>query len=245
MPRVTTSTIQNQTLLILNHFSSVKLGKCFRALTSAPFSGLFFRIFIMPIRIGLTGGIASGKTSAQRFFEKLGVKAIDHDAIARKVVEPGTSGLQQLVELCGSDILTPQNTLDRQKLKDIIFQNATLKTKVEHIIHPLVFQASEDIINNNSSEPYILIVSPLLIESGSAATMNKLIVVDLPPEMQKTRLLARDGMTETLAMSIINSQATQDQRQQAADFILDNSQGLEELKSQVVGVHKAILKAGT
>jgi len=194
------------------------------------------------VKIGLTGGIASGKSAAQRFFEQLGVQCIDHDRIAREVVEPGTPGLQRLVELLGNTILTAEGRLDRQQLKQHLFNDVDLKRRVEAILHPLVFQASEKLFKSLTyTQPYILVVSPLLIESGSARSLTQLIVVDIDPALQLKRLLARDTMTANLAKSIIASQATREQRCKAADFILNNDAGLNELEQQVNGVHQQLL----
>lgn len=195
-----------------------------------------------PLRIGLTGGIASGKTSAQRYFENLGVKSIDHDLIARQIVEPGQLGLTQLVAQFGDSILTQDKTLDRQKLKALIFKDQSLKVRVEQILHPLVFQESEALMQRYHAEPYVLIVSPLLIESGSAKSMDKLIVVDIPQEEQLRRLLARDGMSEELALAIIGAQATQDERHAAADILLSNAGDLTALEAEVAKAHHIILQ---
>lgn len=194
-----------------------------------------------PLRIGLTGGIASGKTSAQRYFENLGVKSIDHDLIARQIVEPGQLGLTQLTAQFSDSILTQDKTLDRQKLKALIFKDHSLKTQVEQILHPLVFKESEALMQLYSTEPYVLIVSPLLIESGSAATMDKLIVIDIPRDEQLQRLLARDGMSEELALSIIGSQASQEERHKAADILISNASDLTALQAEVVKAHQIIL----
>ena len=195
-----------------------------------------------PVKIGLTGGIASGKTTAQKVFEALGVPCIDHDKLARDVVAAGSKGLKQLVSQFGQSILTENQELNRPALKEIIFNNPEAKKEVEGIIHPLVFEASESIIEKHSDAPYILIVSPLLIESGSAKNMHKLVVVDIPRDIQLQRLLSRDGMSETLANSIIASQATPEQRHAAADYILDNNGSLEELRMAAQKCHQDLLK---
>ena len=195
-----------------------------------------------PKKIGLTGGIASGKSTAQRLFETLDVVTLDHDILAREAVAKNSQGLTELTTLFGTDILDEELSLDRTKLKTIIFNDSRAKKQVEDIVHPLVFAASEAIIAQHKSEPYIMIVSPLLIESGSAKNMFKLVVVDLPHELQLKRLLGRDGMSEDLALSIIKSQATPAQRQAAADFLLDNSADVEHLQQQVETCHAALLQ---
>ena len=195
-----------------------------------------------PLKVGLTGGIASGKTSAQRYFEELGIKTIDHDLIARQVVESGEPGLAQLVMEFGDNILTADKTLDRQKLKKMIFKDKNTKEKVENILHPLVYQKSEELLQLYQAETYVLIVSPLLIESGTAATMDKLIVVDIPQDKQLNRLLNRDDMPEELALSIMNNQATQEERYKAADILINNAGDLALLKDEVSKAHKLILK---
>lgn len=192
-------------------------------------------------KVGLTGGIASGKTTAQHYFEALGVKVIDHDLIAKKVVSPGTAGLTMLVERFGQGILL-DNALDRPSLKDIIFNDPSAKKDVEAIIHPLVFAESHRLLNHYSNEIYTLIVSPLLIESGSASTMDALVVVILDRDAQLSRLLQRDGMTKALANAIIDSQATPQQRIAAADYQVENNQGLDSLKKQVAQCHKLLLE---
>lgn len=193
-------------------------------------------------KIGLTGGIASGKTTAQRLFENLGVKCIDHDLIAREVVALGTQGLGQLVQHFGKRILKDDGSLSRPQLKKIIFNSAKEKQQVEHIIHPLVFERSEELLQSHRKEPYVLIVSPLLIESGSAKTMHALIVVNVSKELQLQRLLERDGMTKTLAQSIINSQVTQEQRMAAGNYFLRNDGDKEHLRRQVQSCHESLLE---
>lgn len=192
------------------------------------------------IKVGLTGGIASGKTTAQHFFEHLGVKTIDHDLVAKEVVSPGTPGLNQLVKKFGSRILT-NKALNRAALKDIIFKDSAAKKSVENIIHPLVFARSQQLLNLYCNEVYTLIVSPLLIESGSAATMDALIVVTLNRELQLQRLLQRDGMTVELANAIIDSQATPAQRIHAADYLLENNKDTQWLQTQVLECHQSLL----
>jgi len=196
-------------------------------------------------QIGLTGGIASGKSTAHVFFQQLDVFVVDHDQIAREVVAPGTQGLKALVDIFGDAILTANNALDRAQLKAIIFDDPAAKKKVEMIIHPLVFAQSSRLIaaqatTANTANTYSLIVSPLLIESGSYRQMHKLIVVDIPEQLQLSRLLARDGMTHTLAMAIIQSQSSRADKLAKADYTVDNSKDLEHLQQQVFQCHTAL-----
>lgn len=194
----------------------------------------------LPVKVGLTGGIASGKSTAERFFEELGIPSIDHDKLAKEVVSPGSTGLDQLIQLASPNILTSDGHLDRPALKALIFQDPVLKKQVEQIIHPLVFVASEAIRRTYKNVPYVLIVSPLLVESGHWKSMYKLIVVDIPVEEQIKRLLARDNISMDIAVSIIEQQATRQARNQVADFILKNN-NKEQLKHDVLECHKTLL----
>ena len=181
---------------------------------------------------GFTGGIASGKTTAQSYFEALGITAIDQDVIARQVVAKNTPGLAALQALFETSICLDNGELDRKQLRQLIFKDPNLKAAVEGIIHPLVRTESQRQILEAQS-PYILLVSPLLIEAKLHKLVDKVIIVDIPRALQLKRLLSRDGISEELANQMLDQQIDRDTRLAHADFILHNEGPTSELKDQV------------
>jgi len=183
--------------------------------------------------IGLTGGIASGKSAVSRFFEELGCAVIDTDIEARIVVEPESEGLKQLVMTFGSQILTKERTLDRAKLRKIVFSNSKKLATLNSILHPLIQQAVVTKIKH-VKKSYCIIVIPLLCESTSYHWLDRKLVVDVKPETQLNRLLKRDAITKELALKMMESQCSREQRLAIADDIINNEQTLPELKKQVL-----------
>lgn len=181
--------------------------------------------------IGLTGGIASGKSAVSRFFEELGSKVIDADIIAREVVESNTQGLKQLVEAFGQNILN-NNELDRAKLRKIVFNDDKKLARLNSILHPLI-QASIIQRIKSIKAQHCIIVIPLLCESAHYEWLNRILVVDVKPETQLKRLLKRDSINEELANKMMHSQCTREQRLKIANDVINNEQSLKELKKQV------------
>lgn len=190
--------------------------------------------------VGLTGGIASGKSTVAQHFEAKGVPVLDADAVARDVVLPGTPGLQAIVERFGEHVLDADGALDRAAMRQQVFADATARKDLEAIIHPAVRQAMAQWSARQTSA-YALLMIPLLVESGLTTMIDQLVVVDVPADVQKQRLLARDDIDASLADSMIAAQATREQRLAAADHVIDNSGTVDELAPQTDSVHQALL----
>ncbi|MGK0445475.1 MAG: dephospho-CoA kinase [Bermanella sp.] len=191
--------------------------------------------------LGITGGIGSGKTAVTREFEKLGINVIDADIAARTVVAIGSKGLKQIQQHFGDEILLSDGNLNRAKLREIIFQNTNEKKWLEQLTHPLI---REEIIQGlqNSSSPYTILVSPLLIESGQFKLVDRVLVVDAPVELQLQRTCERDNNPQAQVEAIIASQLDRDKRLSYADDIITNNQTLEHLAQQVAQLNQQYLR---
>ena len=185
-----------------------------------------------PLRVGLTGGIASGKSTVADLFARLGVPVIDLDLIARQVVEPGSSGLQAVVAAFGDDLLGPEGGLDRGKLRGRVFDDPTARKRLESILHPRIL--AETVRQCESAGgPYQVVVVPLLVESGLTGWVDRILVVDCPTETQVTRLAARDDATPKQAQAILAAQASREARLAVADDVIDNT-GTPDALSEAV-----------
>lgn len=189
-----------------------------------------------PLRIGLTGGIASGKSTAALMFAELGVPLIDTDVIAREVVEPGQSGLRQLEEAFGAGILDSSGRLDRRRMRERVFTSDETRTRVGAILHPLIREQMQQ-QSAAAGGPYQIIVVPLLVESGLESMFDRVLVVDCPREMQLARLLTRDDEASRQAEAMLDSQASRKERLAAADEVIVNDGDLANLRAQVEALH--------
>ncbi|MDQ1706314.1 MAG: dephospho-CoA kinase [Frankiaceae bacterium] len=186
--------------------------------------------------VGLTGGIGSGKSEVARRLAALGAVVIDADAIAREVVEPGTPGLAQVVEAFGSDVLTADGSLDRDRLAAVVFGDDAQRQRLNAIVHPLVGAAMiERTAQAQAADPDAVVVNdvPLLVEGGLSDRYDVVIVVDSDPGTQLRRLVAQRGMTELDAKARIAVQATREQRLAAADIVVANDGDLADLDRSV------------
>ncbi|MBL4772420.1 MAG: dephospho-CoA kinase [Alcanivoracaceae bacterium] len=182
--------------------------------------------------IGLTGGIASGKSAVSEMFATLGCDIIDADIIAREVVKADSDGLNQLIKVFGKLILNHEQQLDRSKLRKIVFNNSKKLALLNSIIHPLIQQ---EIINrvmqvNNS---YCIIVIPLLCEGARYKWLDRVLLVDVDPEVQLQRLMKRDAISKDLALKMMHSQCSRKQRLSIADDVVKNERSLTDLKKHV------------
>lgn len=187
-------------------------------------------------RIGLTGGIAAGKSVAARRFIELGAVLIDADALAREVVAPGTLGLEQVVETFGPGVLAPDGSLDRAALAARVFGDAEARRRLEALLHPQVRRlAAEREAAAAAIDPDAVVVHdiPLLVETGQAETFGMVVVVHAPEEQRISRLVAGRGMPETEARARVAAQADDDARLAAADVVLDGTGTDDELRHQV------------
>jgi len=193
------------------------------------------------LRIGLTGGIASGKSTVADLFANLGVPVIDTDAVAREVVNPGEPGLDSVVKQFGPEILQPDGFLDRAQLRKIIFATPEAREQLNNILHPLIRARATHLIEQIDA-PYLVLEIPLLAETGFTDLVDRVLVVDCPQELQKLRLITRDCETEESANKIIEAQATRAQRLAIADDIICNEGSLENLTLLVNELHRRYMR---
>lgn len=199
-----------------------------------------------PLLAVLTGGVASGKSIVSDRFAALGAEVIDTDVLAREVVEPGEPGLEQVTEAFGNDVLAPDGSLDRRRLREIVFSDADNRRRLEGIVHPLIEARARERLQRAAGAPYALLVVPLLVESGLFADADCVIVVDVDEQTQIKRLMARDGIDEEQARAMLKAQAGRQDRLAVADEVLDNSGSPEALIESVDRIHQRLLeKAGS
>lgn len=184
------------------------------------------------LRIGLTGGIASGKSTVAELFAARGVTVLDTDRIAREVVEPGRPALAALVQALGSDILSRDGRLDRALLRRRIFADAAARRTVEGILHPAIL---EELGRQSVAAPgpYQVLLIPLLVEGDRAGLFDRVLVVDCPEELQVERLMSRDGETREAALGMLAAQASRRERLAAADDVIVNDGPAGDLERQV------------
>ena len=194
-----------------------------------------------PFRVGLTGGIASGKSTVAAAFASRGVPVIDTDQLAREVVEPGQPALAAVVAEFGADLLGPDARLDRGRLPSLVFADAARRKRLEAILHPAIRAALAARVATVTA-PYVVLAIPLLVEVGLDHDVERVRVVDCPPALQMARLAARDGETSAAAAAILAAQASRDARLAAADDVLDNTGTLVALDAQVDTLHERYLE---
>lgn len=190
--------------------------------------------------IGLTGGIGSGKTAVSDSFEQLGIVIVDADLASRVVVEKGKPCLEEISKHFGSDILNQSGELDRAKLREIIFKSKEEKDWLESLLHPAIAKQIQDELSDSSS-PYTILVSPLLLETNQKDFCTKVLVVDVPIETQINRTLKRDGVSEEQVQSIIKAQISRQDRLNQADEVIVNDGSLADLKLAVDALHKKFI----
>lgn len=196
--------------------------------------------------LGLTGGIASGKSTASARFAELGVPIVDADKLAREVVEKGSDGLAEIVKVFGPEVLDAEGALDRKKLGAIVFDDADLRKKLEQITHPRIAALSMQRMAAiaTSGAPYGLYEAALLVEKGTHHAMNGLVVVAASPEVQLARVMKRDGLDEAAARARLAAQMPLADKIAAATWVIWNDGDLDTLRGRVDEVHRAILEAG-
>jgi dephospho-CoA kinase len=184
------------------------------------------------LRIGLTGGIGSGKSTVSALLAERGAVIIDADRLAREVVEPGTPGLAAVVDEFGDGVLTPDGALDRPALAAVVFADPAARRRLDAIVHPLVRARTLELAGAVPADAVVVHDVPLLAESGQTGSYDLVLVVEADPEIRVARLVAR-GLTEDDARARIAAQATDEQRRAVADVVLDNSGTREDLAAQV------------
>jgi dephospho-CoA kinase len=188
------------------------------------------------VRIGLTGGIASGKSTVSQVLRELGAVVIDADALAREVVERGTPGLAAVVEEFGPGLLTPDGDLDRPAMGRLVFGDEDARRRLEGIIHPLVYGRITELEAEAPADAVVVHDIPLLTENARAGDFDAVIVVDVPEDVQVRRMTSDRGWTEDDARSRIGAQATRGQRNAIATYVVDNTGTHEDLRHRVAEV---------
>lgn len=188
------------------------------------------------MRVGLTGGIASGKSTVARLLAEQGAVVIDADQLAREVVARDTPGLARVVEAFGPEVLTPEGDLDRLAVGRLVFGDEAKRKVLEGIVHPLVFERYAELEQNAPDGAIVVHDIPLLAESGRGEGFDAVLVVDAPEELQVERMLRDRGMTEDDARARIAAQATREQRRAIATHVIDNTGSLAALEERVLEV---------
>lgn len=199
----------------------------------------------MTTRVGLTGGVASGKSTVAAMLADLGAVIIDADALAREVVQQGTPGLDAVVAEFGEKLLAPDGQLDRPAMGRLVFNDASARARLEAIVHPLVHQRAVELEEQALDDAVVVHDIPLLAESGRAGTFDAVIVVDVPPEVQLQRMLEERGWTEEDARSRIAAQVTREDRVAVATHVIENTGTREDLRTQVSEVFADVVSAGS
>ncbi|MDR5874934.1 dephospho-CoA kinase [Vreelandella gomseomensis] len=191
--------------------------------------------------VGLTGGIGSGKSTVARAFGERGIGWVDADDVAREVVAPGEPALADIRDRFGDRVITDDGSLDRAALRQIIFDAPEERHWLEQLTHPIIRERLVATLHclQSGTSPYALLVSPLLFESGQAALVERAIVVDVPTDMQLSRTLQRDGVSEANVRAILKAQMSREARLAKADDIIDNSRDIAHMQQQVARLDRA------
>lgn len=195
-------------------------------------------------RVGLTGGIASGKSTVARLFEALGVPVIDTDVLAREVVAPGRPALGQIVARFGADVLMPDGSLNRAALRSIVFADPAARADLEQLTHPAIRALLEERSAALGGDYQILVI-PLLVETGGRTPVDRVLLVDAPEELQIRRLQARDGSTLEQAKQMLAAQVSREARQATADDVILNDGDIAALRDRVAELHARYRTLGT
>lgn len=185
------------------------------------------------MRIGLTGGVASGKSLVAGLLAEWGAVIIDADLLARWAVAPGTPGLQSVADEFGGDVFADDGSLDRPALGALVFADEQARRRLEAIIHPEVRRLAAELEDDAADGSVVVHVIPLLVETGQHDDFDLLVVVDAPPELQLERLMARNDLDEAAATARLAAQATRQQRLDVADWVIDNGGSVRDTERQV------------
>ena len=193
------------------------------------------------LRVGITGGIGSGKSAVANRFEKLGIKVVDADVASRAVVLPGSDALAAIAEHFGHDVLLNDGSLDRAALRQRIFAEPEERLWLEALLHPLIDRYIKQELASAGSSPYVILVSPLLIESGQRRYVDRILVVDVPEALQLERVVQRDANSRDQVKAIMAAQASREARLKVADDVILNDDGFSKLDAEVARLHTAYL----
>jgi len=195
------------------------------------------------LRVGLTGSIAVGKSFVTSVFAELGCRILDADQTAREVVLPGAEGLKAVVEAFGEEVLTPDGTLDRERMASIVFADESQRQRLNQILHPFIIARQDEILRDWETEDpngIGIVDAALMIESGGYKRFDKLIVVHCRPEVQLERLMLRNNLTLAEAERRIASQMPQEEKQKYADYLIDTSDGFEPTRKRTIEVYNEL-----
>lgn len=190
--------------------------------------------------VGLTGGIGAGKSRVSSLFESLGVPVIDADIVSKQVVKPGSAALKAIAQHFGDSVLDVEGTLNRARLKELIFENPKERLWLEQLLHPLILSEMEH-QTQQLKAPYCIHAIPLLVETMPYKNIHRILVVDVSEETQIQRIKHRDHLSEQQIQNIMASQASREKRLSAADDVISNEGSLEELKEAVLRLHEGYL----
>ena len=193
------------------------------------------------LRVGLTGGIGSGKSTVEGYFRDLGAPTIDADAVSRRVAEPGQPAFEDIVALFGPEVVDDSGRLRRSLMRERVFKDLALKKRLEAVIHPLVRQEIQA-FTDSADGPYCVICVPLLLETGARTRTDRILVVDAPEALQASRASQRDQADAAQIRQIIAAQIPREERLRAADDVISNDGSLENLKLQVKRLHDKYLE---
>ncbi|RFF28244.1 MULTISPECIES: dephospho-CoA kinase [unclassified Wenzhouxiangella] len=193
-----------------------------------------------PLLVALTGGVASGKTSVSDRLSEKGVPVVDTDLLAREAVAPGSPGLSAVVDAFGPEILDEAGSLDRRALRERIFAHPEQRETLEAILHPLIEREARRQIERHEDADYVVLVVPLLIESGLFKDADRIVVVDVPESVQIERLLERDGVEPEQAEAMLSAQASRSERLAVATDVIDNSGSFDELVQATDELHERL-----
>ena len=193
------------------------------------------------LTIGLTGGIASGKSLVESQFRALGVPVLDADQVSRDVVAPPSDALNEVAERFGAEFITAEGTLDRRRMRELVFSDASAKQRLEAILHPHIRQRLKQ-WRDAQTAPYCIISVAILLETGMRTLVDRVLVIDVPVETQMLRLTVRDGIAETLASSMIAAQTHRQVRLDAAHDVIQNTGTVEQTQGEVARLHRLYLE---
>jgi len=193
-----------------------------------------------PFVVGVTGGIGCGKSTICRGFEALGAPVVDTDEVSREVVAPGSAGLEAIEARFGHDILQADGTLDRRRLRSIVFANEADRQWLEALLHPLIRARTDEHVRA-AAYPYCLVCIPLLVERGGGNRVDRVLVIDCPPAVQIERVMARDKLTAPEVEAIMRTQAPRAGRLAAADDVIENIGDVETLQPAIRALHQRYL----
>jgi dephospho-CoA kinase len=195
-----------------------------------------------PLRIGLTGGIASGKSTVANLFAALGVTIVDTDLLSREVVAPGSPLLRQITDHFSMAVQSGDGGLDRQELRKRIFADPEERKWLEALLHPAIRKLTDE-RSAAATGPYVIVAIPLLVETGGASRFDRVLVVDCDPELQLARLMARDASTREEAQRMLAAQASRSDRLAVASDVIHNDGDLAQLRDQVEKLHRQYVMA--